>query len=370
MKIAHFLGYYPHHAGTTKAVGGMARGLARLGHETTVWTYETLRHPADEEAGVRVVTVDRGRIGGWYPSTAFRRFIASQRGEIDLVILHGMFHPLLAGLAAVLRRNAIPYVVTSHGPYHPAMLAKHRGRKVAYAPIERAALNGSIGVQVLAQRHVDDLRRFGVRAPAIVVPNGFDPADAPAPGPKPAPSTAMRVVFLGRIDTFTKGLDLLVSAMARSPREITLTLIGPDWRKSREALETRAQSLGITDRVEFRGPDYERPPVKIVAEFDLLVLPSRHEGFGFTVLEAMLAEVPVLVSTETGIADHVAAAECGWVSPPEPVALANTLTAAQRQRADWAKLGARGRAYAFENLTWDRNARIAAEAYQRLLAGR
>ena len=52
---------------------------------------------------------------------------------------------------------------------------------------------------------------------------------------------------------------------------------------------------------------------KHLHEYDLFVQPSRREGFGLTVAEAMAAGVPVLVSSDQGPAEVIENGKYGWV---------------------------------------------------------
>jgi glycosyltransferase involved in cell wall biosynthesis len=286
-----------------------------------------------------------------------------------------MFNPQLASLGHYLSRLGLPYIVCPHDPYHPALLAKRRFLKAIYKPVERYVLNSSVAIQVLSSRHIEHLQRFGVIRPAFVVPNGFDHKEAVLPTKQSAGRTpsrsGVRLLFLGRIDMHHKGLDLLIDALARIQRSYgpfampTVTIMGVDWG-DRKRLQALARRRGISNHVHFAGPDYKRNPLEIISEYDLLMLPSRYDGFGFTVLEAMLAEVPVIVSREAGIAEHVMKAGCGLVCCPDSDSLASAIVEAISRKDEWRDMGKRGRQYAFQNLSWDEIGKKALEIYSRI----
>ena len=372
MRIAHFLSYYPAHAGTTTAVRGLARGLIRQGHEVSIWTYSGQEASEDESLGLTIKRFAANLLCKHLLSQELRRHIVENAGNYDLVVLHGQFIPQLALLALALGKSNIPYVISPHGTYHPSMLSKNSLVKSCYGPIERWLLNSSEAIQVLSSYQIPYLERYGVRTKASEVPNGINlTLESTAPRIKP-PEKVARLLFLGRIDIYTKGLDLLFEAIGRLKPEaresMKLYLVGPDWQ-GREQLDAMVERLGIAGSVEFLGPDYKRPPVEIIGDFDLLVVSSRHEGFPTVVLEAMEASTPVIVSTETGITRHVEAAGCGWVAKPDPDSLMAAITEALKQREHWISMGERGRAYVTNHLTWDQCAAAASRFYEELILG-
>jgi glycosyltransferase involved in cell wall biosynthesis len=183
-----------------------------------------------------------------------------------------------------------------------------------------------------------------------------------------APGEPVRLVFLGRIDAYNKGLDILLDAIAHlvGRAAVKLTLQGPDWG-DRSRLEKRAATRSIRDRVVFLGPDYERTSPQIVGEHDVFCLPSRFEGFGLAALEAMLAGRVLLVSERAGIARHVETSGCGLTVQPTVAGVEAGLLTLIARRADWPAMGLRGRRYALSNLQWNNIAATALDHYRELL---
>jgi len=67
------------------------------------------------------------------------------------------------------------------------------------------------------------------------------------------------------------------------------------------------QELGLSDSVEFRGSVSDDQLVEVYNSFDVFVLPSEWEGFGFPILEAQRCEVPVIIREDAHIPEEVAA---------------------------------------------------------------
>lgn len=110
----------------------------------------------------------------------------------------------------------------------------------------------------------------------------------------PHTDTKMRLVYCGLLIK-RKNLSFLLRALhhARlSNAHLTIIGEGPERNK----LETLAQDLHITNCITFAGTVADDTKKRILAESDLFVFPSRMEGFGLAVAEAMAAGLPVLTS--------------------------------------------------------------------------
>ncbi|GAH04823.1 unnamed protein product, partial [marine sediment metagenome] len=106
------------------------------------------------------------------------------------------------------------------------------------------------------------------------------------------------LLFVGRVNDQRKGLDILLKAfkIALVKIDATLLIVGSgDQRKAR----TLAQSMEILENIVFTGFVDDLTLKKCYALCDVYVCPSRLEGFGLTILEAMAARKPV-VATDVG----------------------------------------------------------------------
>lgn len=378
MHLGHFLFHYPQPGGTTTAVRGLSRALAGLGHRVTIYCCGHGGGTAGDTAGgIRIVHYDDdGRNPLKIPRPMESR-IARNEDSVDLLILHGMFNPRNNAAARAIKRAGVPYIVCPQGAYYPDLLRKHRLRKRVYATLfERPLLNGAAAVQVFAEDQVRLLADFGVRSPGFVVPNGFDPAEigdcARRNGSENLRADAPKLLYIGRLDMYTKGLDLLLRALAegirlrRLPAGTKLDMVGLDWG-DRGKIAGMVARLGLQPNVTIRDAVEAGRRWCTIASYDLTVLPSRHECFSFVVLESMIMAKPVLVSRNIGLSGTVQRARCGYVVEPTVEAITAGLAEAIDSRAEWPDLGARGRQAAFAGFTWDRVAGEAVRDYERLL---
>jgi glycosyltransferase involved in cell wall biosynthesis len=190
----------------------------------------------------------------------------------------------------------------------------------AAARAMRRHVHATVGV---SERIQDDLVRRHGFAPALTraIPNAVDLARFLAEQHQArAPGTPWRLLSLGRIEETAKGLFWLPPILAGLdglPWRLTVAGDGPD----RAELRHRLASFG--NRVAFTGPMAPAAVPALLARHDLFLMPSRFEGFGQTLVEAMAAGCVPVASRLHGVTDRIVAhGEDGLLFPVGDVAAA------------------------------------------------
>ena len=125
------------------------------------------------------------------------------------------------------------------------------------------------------------------------------------------PKGQLRVVMVSRLEHDKKGQDLLIRAAAALQGTVTVDFIGIG--SSMEYLKQLTAELHAETYVRFLGKQTQDYVAAHLTDYDLFVQPSRWEGFGLTVAEAMAAGVPVLVSDGQGPAEVTQGSRYGWL---------------------------------------------------------
>ena len=198
----------------------------------------------------------------------------------------------------------------------------------------------------------------GMAASSIsVVPNGVDRAAIEKVEPMP---DGPDVLFVGRLIK-EKRVEQLLRAMASDPVDrmgATCWVVGEGPDAGR--LKGLATSLGIDSRVSFLSSLDESEVYAAMKSAKVVVQLSEREGFGMVVLEAMACGTPVIVSPGKNSAapDLVSPGETGFIVPPEPQRLGQTIAALLSSGELRRSMGSRAREKA-ARYDW---ARIAEEA--------
>lgn len=151
------------------------------------------------------------------------------------------------------------------------------------------------------------LDKFGVNS--IVINNGIDTSKFKQRQQKPA-SNPMKLVQVSRLEYKKKGQDLLIEAVAKLKGRIEVDFIGEG--DGLAYLSDLSKSLRVEQYVHFLGKKTQSFISENLKDYDLFVQPSRYEGFGLTVAEAMAAGVPVLVTKGEGPAEITCNDTYGW----------------------------------------------------------
>lgn len=143
-----------------------------------------------------------------------------------------------------------------------------------------------------------------------------------------------------------KGIDVLLHAAARAARAgapLRLHVVGDG--PERGALEALGRSLGTHTFTRWLGHQADVHPQ--LAACDLVAAPSRSEGLGLSVIEALAAGVPVLGADVGGIPELLSGAPCARLLPPgDAVAWAEALSALARDTGARARMSAAAPAWA------------------------
>jgi glycosyltransferase involved in cell wall biosynthesis len=149
----------------------------------------------------------------------------------------------------------------------------------------------------------------------LTAPDRFRPAPEQRPD-----DGVFRIVYVGGL-TIAKGIPVLLDAFDQLPlRNAELTLVG---RWASRGMRRRVEAaLAADHRIRLIVGD----PLRELQRADAYVHPSYQDGLGYSPLEALACGVPVVVTEDTGMKEHVRVGETGWVVPTGDVdALVETL---------------------------------------------
>jgi glycosyltransferase involved in cell wall biosynthesis len=203
----------------------------------------------------------------------------------------------------------------------------------------------------------DLVEHYGLAPDRIAVtPYGVDPVYRPE-GPR---ADGRYALFVGAIQPRKDPLAAL-EAIALVDSDLRLLLVGPE-KLGADRVHDAILELGLEGRVELRGHVERDELAALYRGAAVLVYPSRYEGFGLPVLEAMASGTPVVATTAASLPE-VAGDAAVLVEPGNPAALAGGI---ERALADRERLVAAGLERA-RGFSWAETARQTLAVYRELL---
>jgi glycosyltransferase involved in cell wall biosynthesis len=311
----------------------LLRELARLAPEAGLRLAAVTRRPELVPAGVEPVRLP-ARSQEWRMAWSLPRRLRRLRPALAH-FQHAL--PLACPCPAVVTVHDVSFAC------EPALMP-FRDRLVFRFAVRRAVRRADRVLVVSERTRRDLVRLYGVRPEQVAVtPNGVDPAFAPGEGHD------SYVLFVGAIQ---RRKDPLAAAAAARDAGLRLIAVGPrkDERLARE-LEARGADV--------RGYLPKETLAALYRRAACLVLPTRFEGFGLPVLEAMASGTPVVASPDPAL--HEVAGDAAVYAGPGGLAAGIRTALADRARLVPAGLE---RASAF---TWEETARRTLAVYLAVL---
>lgn len=260
---------------------------------------------------------------------ALRRLIADWRP--DVIHAH-WFTP--QGIIAVQegRRRGIPVVITSHA----SDVRIWRAIPAIGRRIVRRYLSAATAITAVSERTLgfaasffdaDEWAAIGRRA--WVIPMGVSGREEVV-SPVRMTGGAKRVLFLGRLAEKKGVPDLIVAMRALGDADVRLRVAGDGpMRAELEALVGRS---GLRGQVEFLGHVTGAAKRRILADADVLVIPSIEtrsgdiEGLPVVLLEGLAAGIPCVATAASGAGEIIEHGRSGWLVPSRaPEALATAI---------------------------------------------
>lgn len=211
-------------------------------------------------------------------------------------------------------------------------------------------------------------RDFGLDSE--VAYNGIDLEDFL--GLPPRSSTAPNVLFVGGLEP-RKGLEFLILAtpvILESVPDATVRVVAKAGFRGVETVEwfeLLAQRAGVGRNVEFHGSVSQQSLMQFYSDADVVVLPSRNEGWGLSLMEAMACSKPVVATRVGGIPEMVRHGVDGMLVEPGDVAsLGREIAAILRDGGLATRMGAAGRERV-ARYSWEETARRTISAYREVL---
>ncbi|MEM3719100.1 MAG: glycosyltransferase family 4 protein [Candidatus Bathyarchaeia archaeon] len=301
--------------------------LAKRGHKITVITSnefdsEKLLGDEGEANGIRVqrfpLFFPKFFRECWLSPTMLKSY---KNFKTDVVHVHG-YRCLNSFIALLMARfKGTPKVFTPHGIYPPRSRADALFKKTFDIFLGRLMLKISDRIIALTEHNKRLLLQMGAHEEKIsILPNGISLEEFKAIRRKNYKTLKDKygsplLLYVGRID-WNKRLEKIVEAMPlilKNFPSAKLMIVGPDYANHADQLKRLGRKLGVDPALIITGAVPREKLLSFYSIADVFILPSLYEGFGISLLEAMMSQVPVVASPFGGPGDILTHRVNAWL---------------------------------------------------------
>ncbi len=255
----------------------------------------------------------------------------------DIVVFHEAYSPEYLYISKVLRKNKVPYIIVPHGALgKEAQKKKQLKKKVANILLFNKFFKSAAAIQCLSDRELNTTS-FGKRK--FIGTNGINMPDCKK---EDFHSDTTKIVYIGRLDAYHKGLDLLLEAVRLKAdflinNNCKLYIYGPDYQGRFANVQSMIAEKNIGELVSLNLGVSGDEKKAILLDADIFIQTSRFEGMPMGILEALSYGIPCLVTEGTTLGGLVEEYNAGWRCDTTAEAIVKAIERAVSEKEHYAK---------------------------------
>lgn len=245
----------------------------------------------------------------------------------DIVVVEEFYCFPFCKLIADVQKQKIPYVIIPRSEMTVlAQKNKKWKKRVGNMLYFKKMAKKASGIQYLTEKEkIDSGDNWNKEC--FVIPNGID---LPEIQKKNFSADGINASYIGRIEIYQKGLDLLLDAIIDLKDDLTnnsfqLTIYGPNRDGALEVLKRKVQDNYLEDIVSFNEGVFGQEKIDTLLDSDVFIMTSRFEGMPMGLIEALSYGVPCLVTKGTNLADEIGRADAGWIAENSVLSIKDAL---------------------------------------------
>ena len=253
----------------------------------------------------------------------------------SLVVFHEVYRKEFLSIYSNLIENDIPYIIVPHGSLtRTAQHKKHLKKIIANVLYFNSFIKNAIAVQCLSDKELDETK-FDVKK--IIGTNGIN---IPTTRKAEFNIDKTEIVYIGRMDPFHKGLDILIKGVeccAEYMRDINahVNMYGPNYGTWHEDILKMISKHNVSDLIILHGSVDGKEKEQLLLDSDIFIQTSRTEGMPMGILEALSYGIPCLVTKGTNTGEIINKYDAGWVSETNAECVADKIKQAISERKKW-----------------------------------
>ena len=268
-----------------------------------------------------------------------------------------------------IRKSSIPYIIIPRGELtNKAQSHKFLKKKIANLLFFYKFAQGATAIQYLTKQEQQDSDKKWNKN-SFVIPNGVS---LPIVSYKKSFINKMKIVYIGRLDKYHKGLDLLLQACYKiksllQSLNVKIELYGTDRTNDMASLLEFINDYNIKDIISFHPAVFGEDKIKILQQADIFIMTSRFEGHPMGLIEALAYGLPCLVTKGTNMKEEIESFDAGWTADTTVESIADALKKMISERNLFEQKSINARKLASQ-YNWDIIAQKSHEIYEKIIS--
>lgn len=285
----------------------------------------------------------------------------------DLVVFHELYRPQYLKIYKMLISENIPYVIVPHGG-----LSKHFQRikwlkkKAANLLLFGRFFRRARAIQCLSEGELKETKFKNAKkigANAVDLPDKFKQSFC---------QNGIQLVYIGRLQMYHKGLDLMVKAVKNiqslmRENNCKLSIYGPDHKGRYAKLNKLIKDSGVGDIITLNPPVFGEEKENALLSSDIFIQTSRADTTPTGVLCALSYGLPTILTEGTSLAGFVSEQNAGWACATDVKAISEAIAKAIGERALLAEKSQNAIAAIEKRYCWDSVAKEIIDHYKVLV---
>lgn len=284
----------------------------------------------------------------------------------NIVVFHEVYYKEYLKIGRNLKKNGIPYIIVPHGCLTKFAQNKKKIKKLAAnLLLFNKFIKNAKALQFLSENEKSNTK-FKVNG--FIGTNG---EEIPETKKECFSKEDKKIVYIGRLDYYLKGLDMLMEAVKiqknfLSENKCKIYIYGPNYKKCRQKFKQLIENSGVQDIVSLLDAVSGTEKEKILLDADVFIQTSRMEGMPLGILEALSYGLPCLVTEGTNTGELIRKYNAGWVADTNSKSIAENLYKAILDWDNWVNKSKNAINLIEEKFNWEKVSKETINEYERL----
>ena len=295
----------------------------------------------------------------------FPAYLPEPFNKPDLVVFHEVNCFEYIHIYKKLKKAHIAYIIFPHGSLtKQALKKKWLKKKIAYTLFFNAFIKNAAAIQTLSQNECDNIK-FKVKK--FIGTNGVR---LPEKNKQKFSSEGIKFVYIGRLDAYVKGLDLMLEAISKTSallreNKCEFKLYGPDLNGRFQHVLDLIKENNVSDLVTLSREIYGKDKEEALLDADIFIQTSRTEGMPLGILEALSYGIPCLVTQGTSLGEVISGNNAGWAAQTSADGISKALVEAIGDKPKYKIKSENAKKLIEAEFQWDKIVAKTLEDYQK-----